>query len=132
MARKPVKGLTMIRTLLLAGLGALAVSAPARAADALPWLNAQRAALGLYPYLPAPDLQASAQYNADVRASRRQSGHNRAKTASWRGEGVGVRSGVDLEGRHFYSCLQASKKYRYAGAATSVRGGRTYYTLQLR
>lgn len=126
----------------------LGAACAAQGYDALPWLNAQRAGLGLYPLLPDPELQAMAQRVSDMQADLERMGHVSGGGGGRRGlfrrgggggmsgpgraEGVGMNGFIDPEGRHFYSCLQASTNYRYAGAATTVRNGRTYYTLRLR
>lgn len=122
----------------LAGRGfiiaaALLLSAVAASgADALPWLNAQRAAVGLPPYIQDPALQAKAERDCQIRANRGRSGHLGGSLSPGRAEGVGMRGGSDPEGRRFLSCLQASQRYRYAGAAVVVGRGGTYYQLLLR
>lgn len=99
--------------------------------SALSWLNARRARVGLYPLQADPRLQASAQRDAQYRASRGISGHS-GSTSGWRAEGVGMRSTVDHAGKWFMSCYTGTRQYRYAGAAAVVGRGGTYYTLQLR
>ncbi len=108
------------------------IAPTANGADALPWLNAQRAALGLPPYLPDPALQAKAERDCQIRASTGRGGHLGRGLSPGRAEGVGNRSGRDPEGRRFLTCLQASRRYRYAGAAVVVGRRGTYYQLLLR
>ena len=101
--------------------------------NALPALNAQRAARGLYPLLPAPDLQRQAEYESIVRAERRISGHLPGGCSPGRAEGVGMRSGADPYGRNFIACYTTTRRHRYAGAAAAVnRRGQSFYTLILR
>lgn len=121
----------MIVAVAAAGL-LLAACGVAHGNDALPWLNAQRAAVGLPPYQQDPRLQAKAERDCQIRASRGRSGHLGGSLSPGRAEGVGMRGGSDPEGRRFLSCLQASQRYRYAGAAVVVGRGGTYYQLLLR
>ena len=102
-------------------------------ANALPALNAQRAARGLYPLMPAADLQRQAEYESIVRAERRVSGHLPGGCSPGRAEGVGQRGGPDPYGRMFLACYTDTRRHRYAGAAAAVnRRGQTYYTPILR
>ncbi len=134
----------LIVALVLLMLAALAYS-KAKAADAMPAFNAIRAYTGLPQVEQAPQLQVEAQRRADQMAAagkistkvRVRRGLFRKGTKSkhlpgWSAgnrEGVGVKRVVDPQGRGFYACGMNRTGYRYAGAATSVKGGRTFYCL---
>lgn len=101
---------------------------------ALHIVNAQRAAVGIYPLRLDPRLQAHAE--AEMRAMLRQGRFRGHLGGRWsgakpgRGEGVGYRSlNSDPHGYRFTSCFQATRKHRYGGAATGVVGNQRLYIL---
>lgn len=100
-------------------------------------VNAQRAQLGLYPFISHPQLQRQAEAEIVAMAHQgRFTGHLRGRWAGprpGRVEGVGYRSlRADPHGYRFYTCDQANTRFRYAGAATSTDGRNRYYILILR
>ena len=113
--------------------------------NALEVVNRQRVARGVYPLLPAADLQYQAEIESVERAARGITGHLPNGVAPGRAEGVGWRGGADPWGEQFNTCFHTlskrrwqagagyTTKYRYAGAAAAVSpSGRTYYVLILR
>lgn len=124
----------------------LSFAKSANAADAFAHFSAIRAYAGLPAVRQDPALQAEAQRRVDNLAARgwnnkskgrrglfrrrivRGSNHPRGRRVGSR-EGVGYDGGNDPLGKRFYSCSMNATRYRFAGAATAVRGGYTYYCL---
>lgn len=141
----------MARLVIIAALLCLAAEARGQTvADALPYVNAKRVSMGLYPFTPAADLTAEAKYESALRAARGVTGHLPNGCAPGRAEGVGWTGSRDPAGQNFFSCFHSggggggrffrrgggndyTTKYRYAGAAAAVSPrGATFYTLILR
>ncbi len=118
-----------IVTVLLCGQGV------ASAADAFPHFSAIRAYTNLPRLQQDMRLQVEAQRRVDNLAVRGWSKSSRRNHPPGRRagdrEGVGVWSRHDPLGKRFFSCNMNSTRYKFAGAATAIRGGSTYYCLIL-
>ncbi len=106
-------------------------------ANALNEVNRVRAERGLYPLQPNVALQAAAESESTIRASRRITGHLRNGCSPGVAEGVGWSGGSDPYGQRFVTCFHAprdyTRRYRYAGAAVAVSPrGQSFYTLILK
>ena len=135
----------LLRVVLVAAV-LLCVQGTAGADDAYAHFSAIRAYTGLPQIEQSAHLQAAAQRRVDTLAekgwtkkkkvrglfrrkkNRGKPNHQLGQKAGSR-EGVGYRSGNDPLGKRFRACNMNRTGYHYCGAATSVRGGSTYYCL---
>ena len=93
-------------------------------------VNRLRARRGLHALVSDSEMNKIARIISTKRAARGRCGHLRGWHAGTaKSEGVGCRTGNDPNGLRFISCCLYDKKWRSAGAAATVRNGKTYYTL---